>query len=283
MTAYKSRATFKTRAAAHPRGPDRRPGGREERKEKESGGVIVRVVTRHGCGSRTDEANIDRHNLVERSINHQRVASSPAGVEESMRALGLAALLLVSLLGFWGATEYVAAELRYAPELGPPWVALGGVHVYPPWAWVEWGRRYQARAPTRLSQRRGAHDARRRNRDGDRRAGCPAAQAVGRKPRPRQLAVGHDLGDAGRGPLARPRAWCSARPATPSFAPRSTGRAGPASPRRATAPSCATTAQSTSSASHRPAAARAWAWSSRRCSPGRTRCSSTTSRRRTGR
>ncbi len=65
-----------------------------------------------------------------------------------MRALGLTALLLVSLLGFWGATEYVAAELRYTPELGPPWVALGGVHVYPPWAWVGWGRRYQARAPT---------------------------------------------------------------------------------------------------------------------------------------
>ncbi len=65
-----------------------------------------------------------------------------------MRALGLAALLGVSLLGFWGATEYVAAELRYAPELGPPWAAMGDVHVYAPWAWVEWDRRYQARTPT---------------------------------------------------------------------------------------------------------------------------------------
>jgi type IV secretion system protein VirD4 len=65
-----------------------------------------------------------------------------------MRALGLAALLLAALSGFWGATEYVAAELGYAPALGPPWVVLGGVHVYAPWAWVEWDRRYQARAPT---------------------------------------------------------------------------------------------------------------------------------------
>jgi len=64
-----------------------------------------------------------------------------------MRALGVVALLLVTLAGLWGATEYVAAELRYAPELGPPWAALGDVHVYAPWAWVEWGRRYGSRAP----------------------------------------------------------------------------------------------------------------------------------------
>ncbi len=64
-----------------------------------------------------------------------------------MRALGVAALLVVTLAGFWGATEYVAAELRYAPELGPPWAALGEIHVYVPWAWVEWGRRYGSRAP----------------------------------------------------------------------------------------------------------------------------------------
>ena len=65
-----------------------------------------------------------------------------------MRALGVAALLLVTLAGFWVATEYVATELRYAPELGPPWTVLGDVHVYAPWAWVEWGRRYGSRAPT---------------------------------------------------------------------------------------------------------------------------------------
>jgi type IV secretion system protein VirD4 len=65
-----------------------------------------------------------------------------------MRALGVVALLVVTLAGLWGATEYVAAELRYAPELGPPWAALGDVRVYAPWAWVEWGRRYGSRAPT---------------------------------------------------------------------------------------------------------------------------------------
>jgi type IV secretion system protein VirD4 len=64
-----------------------------------------------------------------------------------MRSLGVVALLVVTLAGFWGATEYVAAELRYAPELGPPCVGLGDVHVYAPWAWVEWGRRYGSRAP----------------------------------------------------------------------------------------------------------------------------------------
>jgi type IV secretion system protein VirD4 len=65
-----------------------------------------------------------------------------------MRALGVVALLVVTLAGFWGATEYIAAELRYAPELGQPWAAVGDVHVYAPWAWVEWGRRYGSRAPT---------------------------------------------------------------------------------------------------------------------------------------
>jgi type IV secretion system protein VirD4 len=65
-----------------------------------------------------------------------------------MRSLGLAALLLVSLLGFWSATQYVAAELRYAPELGRPWGTLGDVHLYAPWAWVGWSRRYGGRAPT---------------------------------------------------------------------------------------------------------------------------------------
>ena len=64
-----------------------------------------------------------------------------------MRALGVVAVLVVSLAGFWGATEYVAAELRYAPELGPPWMALGEIRVYAPWAWVEWGRHYGSRAP----------------------------------------------------------------------------------------------------------------------------------------
>jgi type IV secretion system protein VirD4 len=72
-----------------------------------------------------------------------------------MRALGLAALLLAALLGFWGATEYVAAELRYAPELGPPWLAVGEAHVYAPWAWVGWGRRYETRAPA-VFQKAGA-------------------------------------------------------------------------------------------------------------------------------
>ena len=59
-----------------------------------------------------------------------------------MRALAIISLMVVSLTGLWGATEYVAARLDDAPELGPPWATPGDFPIYPPWGWVLWDRRY---------------------------------------------------------------------------------------------------------------------------------------------
>lgn len=64
-----------------------------------------------------------------------------------MRGFALLILLLLSLVGLWLSTEYVAAELHYGAELGGPWVALGALHVYAPWAWLAWTHLYQSRAP----------------------------------------------------------------------------------------------------------------------------------------
>jgi type IV secretion system protein VirD4 len=63
-----------------------------------------------------------------------------------MRAWSVGALLLLSLAGCWGATQYVAAALHYAPQLGLP-AALGHVRIYAPWGWILWDRLYEARAP----------------------------------------------------------------------------------------------------------------------------------------
>ena len=65
-----------------------------------------------------------------------------------MRLLAVVAMLVLSLAGFWAATESVAAGLAYAPALGPPWATFGGVRVYAPWQWVVWDRLYGPRAPT---------------------------------------------------------------------------------------------------------------------------------------
>jgi type IV secretion system protein VirD4 len=65
-----------------------------------------------------------------------------------MRALALVCLLAFSLGGFWGSTQYVAAQLGDAPELGPPWVTIADVRVFPPWDWVLWDQRFGTVAPT---------------------------------------------------------------------------------------------------------------------------------------
>ena len=64
-----------------------------------------------------------------------------------MRAVAVVALLVLSLSGLWVSTEYVAAHLHYARQLGAPWAALGELSIYPPWAWITWGRRYESRFP----------------------------------------------------------------------------------------------------------------------------------------
>ncbi|MGD0680260.1 MAG: type IV secretory system conjugative DNA transfer family protein, partial [Polyangiaceae bacterium] len=65
-----------------------------------------------------------------------------------MRTFSLVALLLLSLAGLWVSTETVAAGLRYPSELGPPWVVVGSLPIYPPWAWIAWSDRYESRSPT---------------------------------------------------------------------------------------------------------------------------------------
>jgi hypothetical protein len=53
-----------------------------------------------------------------------------------MRALALSILLLASLAGLWLSTEYAAVHLLYASGLRPPWIILGSLHLYAPWAWL---------------------------------------------------------------------------------------------------------------------------------------------------
>jgi type IV secretion system protein VirD4 len=65
-----------------------------------------------------------------------------------MRLFAVVSVLVLSLAGLWGSTQYVAAELHDAPELGTPWAKLGELRIYPPWGWVVWGRLYASRAPT---------------------------------------------------------------------------------------------------------------------------------------
>ena len=64
-----------------------------------------------------------------------------------MRVLALLSLLVLSLAGLWASTEYVAAELRYPPEIGVPWAVVGSWPVYPPWGWLLWSSIAESRAP----------------------------------------------------------------------------------------------------------------------------------------
>ena len=64
-----------------------------------------------------------------------------------MRVLALLSLLVLSLAGLWASTEYVAAELRYPPEIGVPWAVVGSWPVYPPWGWLLWSPIAESRAP----------------------------------------------------------------------------------------------------------------------------------------
>jgi type IV secretion system protein VirD4 len=64
-----------------------------------------------------------------------------------MRFIAVLALIGLTLTGLWGSTEYVASELHHAPALGPPWVGMGGLRLYSPWAWLGWEHRFGKRAP----------------------------------------------------------------------------------------------------------------------------------------
>ena len=44
----------------------------------------------------------------------------------------------IVLLGVWAATQWAAEQLAYQPELGAPWLRVGGVPLYRPWALFAW-------------------------------------------------------------------------------------------------------------------------------------------------
>jgi type IV secretion system protein VirD4 len=49
--------------------------------------------------------------------------------------------------GIWLATQWAAAHLAYQPELGTPWLMVGGTPIYRPWAIFLWWYHYGAYAP----------------------------------------------------------------------------------------------------------------------------------------
>jgi len=49
--------------------------------------------------------------------------------------------------GVWGATQWVATELRYDPYLGQPWFFLSDTPVYFPWRLFEWWYAFEPYAP----------------------------------------------------------------------------------------------------------------------------------------
>jgi hypothetical protein len=54
------------------------------------------------------------------------------------RLASVCLVVTLASLGLWACTEYVAGQLEYAPELGPPLAILGGVRLYATWGWMEW-------------------------------------------------------------------------------------------------------------------------------------------------
>ncbi len=54
---------------------------------------------------------------------------------------------LLALAGIWLATEWTAWRLGFQPQLGPPWLWLGGWPIYPPPAFFVWWFVYEAYAP----------------------------------------------------------------------------------------------------------------------------------------
>ncbi|WP_342629757.1 conjugal transfer protein TraG [Nguyenibacter vanlangensis] len=55
--------------------------------------------------------------------------------------------LFAVLAGLWGATEWTAWRLGFAPALGRPWLQVRGVPVYPPHAFFPWWLHYDRYAP----------------------------------------------------------------------------------------------------------------------------------------
>jgi type IV secretion system protein VirD4 len=57
------------------------------------------------------------------------------------------AVISVTLLGIWSATQWTAHALAHQPELGEPWFWLGPWPIYPPYAFFWWWFAFDAYAP----------------------------------------------------------------------------------------------------------------------------------------
>lgn len=65
----------------------------------------------------------------------------------SFRVGHLIAAVVVIVMALSVATQYVASSLAYQAELGSPWLHVGAVRVYAPWAFIEWAYYFDAYAP----------------------------------------------------------------------------------------------------------------------------------------
>ena len=202
----------------------------------------------------------------------------------SMKVLAVSFLFLASVAGLWAATEHVAAALHYAPALGPPWMSVASVRIYPAWGWLAWSRVYAHGAPIAFRNASGLTTL-------GALIGCAGAAlasvlrpatAPSRAHGSSRWATTEEIRSAG---LLRDAGvvLCQTddaafrhdgRPARKDRRDSSTRLGAPHPPRRSRARLLLRADA---------LAAKASASSSRRCSPGRIRSSSTTSRRRTGR
>lgn len=58
----------------------------------------------------------------------------------------------IVVAGVWFATQWVAAQLAYQPELGPPWFMAFGRPVYVPWSLFGWWFSFEAYAPIQFEK-----------------------------------------------------------------------------------------------------------------------------------
>ena len=59
----------------------------------------------------------------------------------------LSLFAVVTLLSFWIATQWTAAQLGYQPRLGASWLVIGTPKLYAPWAIFNWMYWYSTYAP----------------------------------------------------------------------------------------------------------------------------------------
>ncbi len=58
------------------------------------------------------------------------------------RSIGVLALLGLSLIGSCWSTQRMADRFGYVRQLGAPWVSLGSLRLYAPWAWIDWMQKW---------------------------------------------------------------------------------------------------------------------------------------------